>query len=141
CTNDDVMDIRGDGGFAKYLSLDEFIKLLSKKPKREVKLPEDWRNTIEDYYKETTKSGSKKSISDWIRITEELNVLKEEDSEELIKLKKYLNRVMLSLVESFTKYIPDINASTTSEHHYWSEFGHRFFSRALQEFVGVDWRA
>ncbi|CAG8655476.1 772_t:CDS:10 [Funneliformis mosseae] len=121
CANDDVMDIRGESG--------------------EAKLPEDWHNTVEDYYKETTKSGSKKSITDWIRVTEELNVLKEEDNKELVKLKKYLNRVMLPLVESFTKPIPDINASDTSEHHYWSEFGHRFFSKALQDFVGLDWRA
>jgi hypothetical protein len=47
------MDIRGDSGFAKYLSVDEYIKLLSKKPKREVKLPEVWRDTIEEYFKVT----------------------------------------------------------------------------------------
>ena len=45
------MDIRGESGFAKFLSIDEFITLLSKKPKREAKLPEDWHNTVEDYYK------------------------------------------------------------------------------------------
>ncbi|CAG8569066.1 7519_t:CDS:10 [Acaulospora morrowiae] len=129
-TIDDVMDIRGESGFAKFLPVNDYIELLSKKPKRVVKLPEDWRNVIEEYYKETTESGSVKSISDWIRITEELGVIKEEDNRELIKLKKYLNRVF-----------PDISAPDSSEHHYWSEFGHRFFSRALQEFVGLDWRA
>ncbi|CAG8503944.1 3704_t:CDS:2, partial [Funneliformis caledonium] len=45
------------------------------------------------------------------------------------KDKKYLNRVMLPFVPN------------NSEHHYWSEFGYRFFSRALQEFIGLDWRA
>ncbi|RHZ85598.1 hypothetical protein Glove_63g76 [Diversispora epigaea] len=41
-TNDDIMDIRGEGGFSKFLSVDDYVKLLSKKPKREIKLPEDW---------------------------------------------------------------------------------------------------
>jgi len=45
------MDIRGESGFAKFLSLDDYIKLLSKKPKRRVELPEGWRNVIEEYYK------------------------------------------------------------------------------------------
>ncbi|CAG8742849.1 3246_t:CDS:10 [Dentiscutata erythropus] len=139
-TIDDVMDIRGEGGFSKFLSVDDYIKLLSKKPKRNVELPEGWRDIIEEYFKETTESGSIKNISDWIRITEELGVVKEEDKE-LIKIKKYLNRVMLPLIESFSKPVPDISAPNSSEHHYWSEFGHRFFSRALQEFVGLDWRA
>ncbi|CAG8843275.1 7091_t:CDS:2, partial [Racocetra persica] len=93
-TIDDVMDIREEGGFAKFLSVDDYIKLLSKKPKRNVELPEGWRDIIEEYFKETTESGSIKNISDWIRITEELGVVKEEDKE-LIKIKKYLNRVML----------------------------------------------
>ncbi|CAG8717575.1 17507_t:CDS:10, partial [Acaulospora morrowiae] len=121
CANDDVMDIRGESGFAKFLSIDQFIKLLSKKPSRKVKLPEDWRNIIEEYYKE-------------------LNVVKKDDTEEMTKLKDYLNRVMLPLIESFAKPIPDVNASNINEHHYWAEFGHRFFSRALQEFVDLDWR-
>ncbi|CAG8730845.1 12932_t:CDS:10, partial [Dentiscutata erythropus] len=43
-------------------------------------------------------------------------------------------------VESFNKPIPDISASNTSERHYWSEFGHRFFSKMLQDFVELDWR-
>jgi hypothetical protein len=51
CSNDDVMDIRGESGFAKFLSVDEFIKLLSQKPKRKAKLPEGWRDIIEEYYK------------------------------------------------------------------------------------------
>ncbi|CAG8445837.1 13837_t:CDS:10 [Dentiscutata heterogama] len=135
-TIDDVMDIRGEGGFSKFLSFDDYIKLLSKKPKRNVELPEGWHDIIG----ETTESGSIKNISDWICITEELGVVKEEDKE-LIKIKKYLNRVMLPLIESFSKPVPDISAPNSSEHHYWSEFGHRFFSRALQEFVGLDWRA
>ncbi|CAG8657583.1 5342_t:CDS:10, partial [Acaulospora colombiana] len=139
-TIDDVMDIRGESGFAKFLSVDDYIKLLSKKPKRRVELPGGWRNVVEEYYKETTENGSVKSISDWIRITEELGIVKEEDDGELIKLKKYLNRVMLPLIESFSKQAPDISAPDSSEHHYWSEFGHRFFSRALQEFVDLDWR-
>ena len=42
-------------------------------------------------------SGSIKSISDWICTTEELGVAKEEDNKELIKTKKYLNRVILPL--------------------------------------------
>ncbi|CAG8725192.1 17115_t:CDS:2, partial [Acaulospora morrowiae] len=141
CANDNVMDIRGDSGFSKFLSVDDYIKLRSKKPKRKVELPEDWRNVVEEYFKETTENGSKKNISDWISITEELGVVKKEDNKELIRIKKYLNRVMLPLLESFSKLIPDISAPNTSEHHYWAEFGHRFFSRALQEFVGLDWRA
>ncbi|CAG8790337.1 10956_t:CDS:2, partial [Acaulospora morrowiae] len=47
--NDDIMDIRGESGFSKFLSVDDYIKLLLKKPKRDVKLPEDWRNIIEEY--------------------------------------------------------------------------------------------
>ncbi|CAG8732406.1 5543_t:CDS:2, partial [Acaulospora morrowiae] len=141
CANDDVMDIRGDSGFSKFLSVDDYIKLRSKKPKRKVELPEDWRNVVEEYFKETTENGSKKNISDWISITEELGVVKKEDNKELIRIKKYLNRVMLPLLESFSKPIPDISAPNTSEYHYWTEFGHPFFSRALQEFVGLDWRA
>ncbi|CAG8521572.1 6346_t:CDS:2, partial [Acaulospora colombiana] len=94
-----------------------------------------------DESKETTESGSIKSISDWIRITEELGIVKEKDNKELIQIKKYLNRVMLPLIESFTNPTPDISATNSSEHHYWSEFGHRFFSRALQELIGLDWKA
>jgi hypothetical protein len=45
------MDIRGESGFAKFLSIDQFIKLLSKKPSRKVNLPENWYNIIEEYYK------------------------------------------------------------------------------------------
>lgn len=48
---------------------------------------------------------------------------------------------MLPLIGSFLKPIPDISVSNSSEHHYWSEFGHRFFSYVLQEFAGLDWRA
>nr|CAG8544994.1 2008_t:CDS:10 [Entrophospora candida] len=81
-----------------------------------------------DESKETTESGSIKNISDWICTTEELGVAKEEDHKELIKIKKYLNQVMLPL------------APNSSEYHYWSEFGHHFFSRQLQEFIGLDWR-
>lgn len=33
------------------------------------------------------------------------------------------------IAESFAKLIPDINAPDTSEHHYWTEFDHRFFSK------------
>ncbi|CAI2188944.1 2821_t:CDS:2 [Funneliformis geosporum] len=88
---------------------------MSEKPKIKVELPEG-----------TTESGSIKNISDWIRTTEELGVAKEEDHEE---------------IESFSKPAPDISVPNTSEHHYWSEFAHRFFSRALQEFIGLDWRA
>ncbi|CAG8719045.1 17045_t:CDS:2, partial [Acaulospora colombiana] len=68
------MDIRGESGFSEFLSVYDYIKLLSKKPKRNVELPEGWRDVIEEYFKETTESGSIKSISDWIRITEELGV-------------------------------------------------------------------
>jgi|SRR6185312_7035740 len=49
CSIDDVMDIRGESGFAKFLSADEFIKLLSQKPKRKAKLPEGWHDIIEKY--------------------------------------------------------------------------------------------
>ncbi|CAG8736849.1 380_t:CDS:2, partial [Acaulospora colombiana] len=48
---------------------------------------------------ETTEGGSRKNISDWIRITKELNVLKKEDTENIIKLKEYLYRVMLPIME------------------------------------------
>ncbi|RIB04635.1 hypothetical protein C2G38_2254269 [Gigaspora rosea] len=51
CANDDVMDIRGDSGFSKFLSVDEYIKLRSKRPKRKVELPKDWHNTVEEYFK------------------------------------------------------------------------------------------
>ncbi|CAG8692517.1 12519_t:CDS:2, partial [Acaulospora morrowiae] len=50
-TIDDVMDIRGEGGFSKFLSVYDYIKLLSKKPKRNVELPEGWRDVIEEYFK------------------------------------------------------------------------------------------
>ncbi|CAG8540192.1 7704_t:CDS:10, partial [Scutellospora calospora] len=140
CTNDDVMDIRGDSGFAKFLTIDQYAKLLSVRPKRNAVLPECWHRIIEEYYMESlTENEPKKTISDWLRITESLIIVK--DTEEITKLKKYLYRVMLPLIESFLKPIPDISAPNTSEHHYWAEFGHRFFSYALQEFVGLDWRA
>ncbi|GES83361.1 hypothetical protein GLOIN_2v1716154 [Rhizophagus clarus] len=114
CTNDDVMDIRGDGGFAKFLTIEQYTKLLSLRPKRRAVLPNGWREVIEEYYKESlTEDGPKKTI----------------------------RLVMLPLIESFLKPIPDISASNSSEHHYWAEFGHRFFSYALQEFAGLDWRA
>ncbi|CAG8601797.1 1890_t:CDS:2, partial [Diversispora eburnea] len=43
-TNDDVMNIRGESGFSKFLSVDDYIKLRSKNPKRKFELPKDWRN-------------------------------------------------------------------------------------------------
>ncbi|CAG8823778.1 11036_t:CDS:10, partial [Gigaspora margarita] len=132
CTNDDVMDIRGESGFSKFLSVDDYINLRLKNPKRKVEVPEVWRNIIEEYFKETTNDGTIKSMSDWINITKNLNILNENDSEDVIKIKE---------IESFAKPVPDISAPNTSEHHYWAEFGHRFFSRALQELVGLDWRA
>ncbi|KAF0544911.1 hypothetical protein F8M41_002586 [Gigaspora margarita] len=88
----------------------------------------------------TTDDGTIKSISDWINITKNLNILSENDGEDTIKIKEYLYRVMIPLIESFAKSVPDISAPNTSENHYWTEFGHRFFSRALQELVGLDWR-
>ncbi|CAG8490294.1 10123_t:CDS:10, partial [Gigaspora margarita] len=118
CTNDDIMDIRGESGFSKFLSVNDYIKLRSKKPRWKVEVPEVWRKIVED-------------ISDWINITKNLNILSENDGEEAIKIKE---------IESFAKSVPDVSASNTSEHHYWTEFGHRFFSRALQELVGLDWR-
>ncbi|CAG8670240.1 12601_t:CDS:10, partial [Gigaspora rosea] len=141
CTHDDVMDIRWDSEFANFLSFEEYTKLLSVMPKRNVELPESWDKIIEEYYKDTTECGLKKQISDWINVTKELIVIKSEDTEESIKLKEYLYRVMLPIIESFSKPIPDISAANTSERHYWSEFGHRFFSKMLQDFVGLDWRA
>ncbi|CAG8534834.1 6779_t:CDS:10 [Acaulospora morrowiae] len=142
CTNDDVMDIRGDSGFAKFLTIDQYTKLLSVRPKRSAVLPECWCRVIEEYYMESlTEGGPKKTITDWVRITDALMVGEDGDTEEVKRLKKYLYRVMLPLIESFLKPIPDINAPDSSEHHYWSEFGHHFFSKALQEFAGLDWRA
>ncbi|CAG8816727.1 13576_t:CDS:2, partial [Dentiscutata erythropus] len=38
-------------GFSKSLSLVEYMELLSKKPRREVELPEDWCNIVEEYFK------------------------------------------------------------------------------------------
>ncbi|CAG8629870.1 7316_t:CDS:10, partial [Ambispora gerdemannii] len=130
CTNDDVMDIRGDSGFAKFLTIDQYTKLLSVRPKRNAVLPEFWCRIIEEYYMESlTEGGPKKTITDWVHITYALIVDKVGDTEGVKRLKKYLHRVMLP-------FAPDFN-----EHHYWSEFGHHFFSKALQEFAGLDWRA
>ncbi|CAG8580815.1 8338_t:CDS:10, partial [Ambispora leptoticha] len=142
CTNDDVMDIRGDSDFAKFLTIEQYTKLLSVRPKRNAVLPESWCRIIEEYYMESlTEGGPKKTITDWVHITYALIVDKVGDSEEVKRLKKYLHRVMLPLIESFLKPIPDISAPDSNEHHYWSEFGHHFFSKALQEFAGLDWRA
>ncbi|CAG8660010.1 7823_t:CDS:10, partial [Ambispora leptoticha] len=113
CTNDDVMDIRGESGFSKFLSVDDYIKLQLKKPKRKVEVSE-----------ETTNDGTIKSLSDWINITKNLNILNKNDSEDVVKIKEYLYRVMIPLIESFAKPVPDISAPNTSEHHYWAEFGH-----------------
>ncbi|CAG8733950.1 15655_t:CDS:2, partial [Racocetra fulgida] len=71
-----------------------------------------------DDAKSLTEDGPKKTIYDWVRTTNALIVVNDKDTE-----------------ESFLKPIPDISASNSSEHHYWSEFGHRFFSYALQEFA------
>ncbi|CAG8620057.1 1786_t:CDS:10, partial [Paraglomus occultum] len=66
CTNDDVMDIRGDSGFAKFLTVDQYTKLLSVRPKRNAVLPESWCRIIEEYYMESlTEGGPKKTITDW----------------------------------------------------------------------------
>ncbi|CAG8810743.1 28678_t:CDS:10, partial [Gigaspora margarita] len=140
CTHDDIMDIRGDSDFAKFLSFDEYRRLLSVKPNRNIELPKSWCEIIEEYYKEMTEHGLKRQIFDWINVTKELIFVKNEDTEESIKLKEYLYHVMLPLIQSFRKPIPDISAANTSERHYWSEFGHRFFSKMLQDFVGLDWR-
>ncbi|RGB22177.1 hypothetical protein C1646_776505 [Rhizophagus diaphanus] len=63
-----------------------------------------------------TEDGPKKTISDWVCITNALIVVNDEDTEEITRLKKYLYRVMLPLIESFLKPIPDI------------------------KFAGLDWR-
>ena len=36
-------------------------------------------------------------MHDWAQVTDELNIIKDNDSEETTKFKKYLNRVMLPL--------------------------------------------
>ncbi|CAG8687870.1 27280_t:CDS:10 [Dentiscutata erythropus] len=143
CANDDVMDIRGESGFSKFLTLDDYIKLRTKNPKRKVELPEDWCNFLEEYFKETTKNGSIKSVPIGF------GAAKEGDNKEVIKLKKYLNRVMLPLIESFSKSTPDISAPNSSEHPNASKHTLRPSQKinkkkihgALQEFVGLDWRA
>ncbi|CAI2164017.1 4355_t:CDS:10 [Funneliformis geosporum] len=140
CSNDDVMDIRGNSEFANYLSVDQYAELLSVKPKRDANIPASWRRVIDDYYTDSI-NDKKKSIDDWVCVTNDLIVLSEKDTDETAQIKKYLYIVMSPLIESFCKPIPAISAHNTSEHHYWSEFGHRFFSRALDDFVGLDWRA
>ena len=42
------MDIRGESGFSKFLSVDDYryIKLMSKKPRRKVELPGGWHSVI-----------------------------------------------------------------------------------------------
>ncbi|CAG8583908.1 9283_t:CDS:10 [Ambispora leptoticha] len=139
CSNDDVMDIRGNGEFANYLSFEQYAELLSIKPKRDANIPISWRTIIEDYFTDSI-NDKKKSIDDWVCVTNNLIVINEKDTDETAQIKKYLYKVMSPLIESFCKPIPAINAHNTSEHHYWSEFGHRFFSRALDDFVGLDWR-
>ncbi|CAI2191341.1 12949_t:CDS:2, partial [Funneliformis geosporum] len=96
---------------------------------------------LNDIKESLTEDEPKKTISDWVCITNTLIVVNDEDTEEVTRLKKYLYRVMLPLIESFLKPILDISASNSSEHHYWSEFRHHFFSYVLQEFAGLDWRA
>ncbi|RIA87555.1 hypothetical protein C1645_827607 [Glomus cerebriforme] len=95
-------------------------KIAIKKPSREVKLPEDWRNIIEEYYKEATESRSKKSISDWIHTTKELNVVKKDDTD-MSSMASLQTPIIIIIKKSFAKLIPDINASDTSEHHYCME--------------------
>ncbi|RUS26541.1 hypothetical protein BC938DRAFT_470633, partial [Jimgerdemannia flammicorona] len=139
CTNDDVMDIRGDSGFVKSLTVAQYRKLLyeTEKACRGAGMLASSRRNI--FY--VIKGEPKRTIADWVRATEALNVVEDEDAEEVTRLKKYLYRVMSPLIESYLKPIPDISAPDCSEHHYWSEFAHRFFSKALQDFIGLDWRA
>ncbi|CAJ0753406.1 8972_t:CDS:2 [Entrophospora sp. SA101] len=49
--------------------------------------------------------GSPKTIREWVKVTDELNAVKD----------------------------------NTSEHHYWAEFAHNFFSKALQYFANLNW--
>ncbi len=49
CTNDYVMDIRADSGFSMFLSLDQYSKLISIKPKRKVEIPKCWQKVL-DYF-------------------------------------------------------------------------------------------
>ena len=50
CTNDDVMDIRGDSGFARFLTVSKYTKLLSVRPKKKAVLPKCWREVVEEYF-------------------------------------------------------------------------------------------
>ena len=50
CTNDDVMDIRGESEFAKILTTDQYIRLLSMRPKRSVEIPKCWHDIMENYF-------------------------------------------------------------------------------------------
>ncbi|CAJ0649913.1 14218_t:CDS:2 [Entrophospora sp. SA101] len=135
------MDICGESGFSNSMPLERYIKLMSIKPKRIAEIPECWKQILNDYFSETISSGgSPKTIHDWVKVTDELNAVKDSDSDEAIKFKKYLNCVMSPLIESFLKPLPDISSPDTSEHHYWAEFAHRFFSKALQYFANLDWR-
>ncbi|CAG8563008.1 1863_t:CDS:2, partial [Acaulospora colombiana] len=122
CANDDVMDIRDDSGFAKFLPIDQYTK-------RNAVLPESCCRIIEEYYMESlTEGGPKKIISDWVRIINALILDKVEDTEEVKRLKK---------IESFLKPVPDISAPESTEHHYWSDFGHHFSLRLCKNLQ--DW--
>nr|CAG8509814.1 6393_t:CDS:2 [Entrophospora candida] len=46
-------------------------------------------------------------------------------------------RLLVQKIEYVKNVVQELQVPNSSEHHYWSEFGHRFFSRALQEFVDV----
>jgi hypothetical protein len=50
-TNNNVINITGDGSFAKFLTIKQYIKLLFLWLKRSTVLPNSWYKVIEKYYK------------------------------------------------------------------------------------------
>ncbi|CAG8580839.1 5487_t:CDS:2, partial [Paraglomus brasilianum] len=62
CTNDDVMDIQGDSGFARFLTVNQYTKVLSDS---------------------TTKDRQKRTLTDWIHVTNSLVEVKDGDTEDV----------------------------------------------------------
>ncbi|CAG8717239.1 12982_t:CDS:2 [Funneliformis mosseae] len=92
----ETMNIRGNSGFANYLSVDQYAELLSVKPKRDANIPISWRRIIEDYYTDSI-NDKEKSIDDWVSVTNDLIVISEKDTDKTAQIKKYLYKVMSPL--------------------------------------------
>ncbi|RUP44549.1 hypothetical protein BC936DRAFT_149305 [Jimgerdemannia flammicorona] len=71
---DDVMDVRDEGDFTRYLTSEQYNHFLEIIPQRTLPLSPNWIKILDEYFTEITKNGEKKDLHEWMKITDKLVV-------------------------------------------------------------------